>query len=128
MNLAAISSPSLAAYLRRTQGFSSPPYNAGMRRPILLFLVLWAGVAHAAVMHVPLKSGIVLKPGQAYTITVEATEPVEIGWLAVQSQRCTTNCIQATELTSGIHYSIATPRLWKQECFLTVHHIREDRC
>lgn len=109
MNLAAISSLSLAADLRRTQRFSSPPYNAGMRCPMLLFLLLWAAVAHAGVMHVPVKSGVVLKPGQAYTITVESTEPVEIGWLAVQAQRCTTNCVQATELTSGIHYSIATP-------------------
>ena len=109
MNLAAISSLSLAADLRRTQRFSSPPYNAGMRCPMLLFLLLWAAVAHAAVMHVPVKSGVVLKPGQAYTITVESTEPVEIGWLAVQARRCTTNCVQATELTSGIHYSIATP-------------------
>lgn len=76
---------------------------------MLLFLVLWAGVAHAAVMHIPIKSGVVLKPGQAFTITVQATEPVEIGWLAVQAKRCTMNCVQATDLTGGIHYSIATP-------------------
>ena len=76
---------------------------------MLLFFVVWAGVAHAAVTHIPIKSGVVLKPGEAFTITVQATEPVEIGWLAVQAKRCTTNCVQATDLTGGIHYSIATP-------------------
>ena len=75
---------------------------------MLLFLVFWAAVAHAAVKHIPIKSEVVLKPGETYTIAVQATEPVEIGWLAVQAQRCTTNCVQATDLTGGIHYSIAT--------------------
>lgn len=80
-----------------------------MRRPLLLFLIFWAGVAQAAVTHIPIKSGVVLKPGEAHTISVQSAEPVEIGWLAVQAQRCTTNCVQATDLTGGIHYSIATP-------------------
>lgn len=85
------------------------PYNSDMRSPTLLFLVLCAGVAHAAVTHIPIKSRVVLKPGDVYTITIEATQPVEIGWLAVQAKRCTTNCVQATQLTGGINYSIATP-------------------
>ena len=81
---------------------------ASMSRPLLLFLIFWGGVSHAAVTHIPIKSGVVLKPGEAQTITLQANEPVEIGWLAVQAQRCTTNCVEATDLTSGIHYSIAT--------------------
>jgi hypothetical protein len=82
---------------------------AGMRPSILLFLVFWAGPAHGAVVHVPIKSGLVLKPGEAQTITVAATEPMEIGWQAVQAKRCTTNCVQATDVTGGINYMIATP-------------------
>jgi hypothetical protein len=75
---------------------------------MLLFLVLWVGVAHAAVTHIPIKSGVVLKPGEVHIITVQATTPVEIGWLAVQAKRCTMNCVQATDLTSSMQYSIAT--------------------
>jgi hypothetical protein len=82
---------------------------ASMRRSILFFLVLWAGAAHAAVVHVPLKSSLVLKPDEAYTLTVQATEPMEIGWLTVQAKPCTTNCVQATDVTGGINYTIATP-------------------
>jgi hypothetical protein len=82
---------------------------ANMRRSILCFLVLWAGAAHGAVVHVPLKSGLVLKPGEAHTITVQATEPMEIGWLTVQAKPCTTNCVQATDVTGGVNYTIATP-------------------
>jgi hypothetical protein len=80
-----------------------------MRLSTLPVVLLWAGVAHAAVVHVPIKSGLALKPGEAYTITVDATEQTEIGWRAVQERRCTTNCVQATDVTGGINYSIATP-------------------
>ncbi len=85
------------------------PHGAAWRVPVLLLLVVWAAVGHAAVTHIPIKSGVVLKPGEAYTITVPATEPAEIGWLAVQAKRCTMNCVQATELSGGSKYSIATP-------------------
>jgi hypothetical protein len=74
-----------------------------------LALVLWAGAAHGAVVHVPIKLSLALKQAEAYTITVEATEPTEIGWQAVQTKRCTTNCVQATDVTGGINYTIATP-------------------
>jgi len=80
-----------------------------MRSLKLLFLIFWAAVAHAAVTHIPIKSGVVLKPGEASTITLQATKEVEIGWLAVQAKRCTMNCVQATDLTGGMNYSIATP-------------------
>ena len=80
-----------------------------MRRPMLLLLVFCAGIAQAKVTHIPIQSAVVLKPGEAHTITVQASQPVEIGWLAVQAKPCTTNCVQATQLTNGIKYSIATP-------------------
>ena len=109
MNIPAKSALSLAC-IRGRSGFSGPAlHNAGMSGCMLLFLIFWAGVAHAAVTHIPIKSGVVLKPGEAYTISLQSTKPVEIGWLAVQAQRCTMNCVEATELTGGIHYSIATP-------------------
>src|SRR5260370_36655775 len=66
------------------------------------------GVAYGAVAHVPIKSNVVLAPNEAYTLTVEAAEPMEIGWRAVQSPPCTTNCVQATDMTGGIHYAMAT--------------------
>jgi hypothetical protein len=47
-------------------------------------------------------------PNQAVTVTIDAAEPVEIGWLTLQAKRCTTNCIQATDVTGGINYTIAT--------------------
>lgn len=85
------------------------PYNPDMRSAMLLVLGLWAVVGHASVTHIPIKSGVVLKPGEGHTITIQAAEPVEIGWLAVQAKRCTMNCVQATQLNDGGKYSIATP-------------------
>jgi hypothetical protein len=79
-----------------------------MRRSIMLLLILYASTVHGAVVHVPIKTSLALKPDEAYTITFEATEPVEIGWQAVQERRCTTNCVQATDVTGGINYAIAT--------------------
>jgi hypothetical protein len=76
---------------------------------ILPLLLLWAGTADGAVVHVPIKSNLVLKPGEAYTINVEAKEPVEIGWQTVQAKSCTTDCVQATDVTGGINATIATP-------------------
>jgi hypothetical protein len=43
------------------------------------------------------------------TITVDAADQLEIGWETVQAKRCTTNCVQATDVTGGINYTIATP-------------------
>jgi len=80
-----------------------------MRLSILPSFIFWAGFAYGAVVHVPIKSSVVLKPNEAYTITIEAKEPMEIGWQAVQSPPCTTDCIQATDLTGGINYTIAAP-------------------
>jgi len=59
-------------------------------------MILCTGTAYGAVKQVPIRSGVVLKPGEAYTATVESTKPVEIGWVAVQATPCTTDCIQMT--------------------------------
>jgi hypothetical protein len=83
--------------------------TTGMRRSILPFLLCWSGVAHAAIVHIPIKSAVELMPNEAVTVTVEAAEQVEIGWLTLQAKRCTSNCVQATNLTSPINTSIATP-------------------
>jgi hypothetical protein len=79
-----------------------------MRVAMLPFLALSAGIALGAVVHAPLKANLVLKAGEAYTVTVETTAPTEIGWQAVQAKPCTTDCVQATELTGPTHYSFAT--------------------
>jgi hypothetical protein len=81
---------------------------ANVRRSMLPVLILLAGTAQGAVMHVPIKSSLKLKPDEAYTITIEATEPIEIGWRAVQAKRCITSCVQATDVSGGINYTIAT--------------------
>jgi hypothetical protein len=80
-----------------------------MRLSIPLGFAFWACVAYGAVVHVPIKSSVVLKPNETYTATIEATEPIEIGWQAVQSPQCATNCVKATDLTGGTQYSISTP-------------------
>ncbi len=76
--------------------------------PIVLF-ALWASAARAGVVHVPVKSNLVLKPGEAYTVTVAATKPEEIGWAMVQTKPCTTPCIQTIDITGGLGSTIALP-------------------
>jgi hypothetical protein len=79
-----------------------------MRISILTALVLFTGVSNASVVHTPLKTGVALKPGQVYTLTIPSTAPVEIGWTAVQAKSCTMHCVQATELTQPSHNTLAT--------------------
>jgi hypothetical protein len=79
-----------------------------MRISILTAFVLFAGTCSAAVLHAPIKSRLELKPGQSYTITVDSAVPLEIGWTAVQQKACATNCVEATDLNTTIHTSIAT--------------------
>ncbi len=52
--------------------------------------------AFGAVKNLPIRSGVVLKPGEAYTARVESAKEVEIGWTAVQAKPCATDCIQMT--------------------------------
>ena len=69
-----------------------------MFRSILCLTILCTGVAYGAVKHIPIRSGVVLKPGEAYTAQVESAKPVEIGWKAVQANPCTTNCIEVSQV------------------------------
>ncbi len=77
-------------------------------RSIPLLLLISVGPSYGAVKHIPIKSGVVLKPGEAYTVQVEADKPTEIGWTAVQAKACTGNCVEATELTRNTHFGFAT--------------------
>ena len=53
-----------------------------MRSSLLIAFALFAGVSYGEVVHIPIKSGVVLKPGQSYTDTVDVAKPSEIGWRA----------------------------------------------
>jgi hypothetical protein len=75
-------------------------------RKISCFLIFALGVAHATVRHVPIKSGVVLRPGEICTARVDSTKQVEIGWSAVQAKKCSTNCIEATQV--GTRFGFAT--------------------
>jgi hypothetical protein len=77
-----------------------------MRTLIFAALVAVTAVSNAAVTHSPIKSGIALKPGQAYVVTIESAAPVEIGWTTVQAKHCTMHCVQATNLAT--HTILAT--------------------
>jgi len=80
-----------------------------MRRLILPALLLCARAADGAVVHAPIKSNVVLRPNESFSITIDATTPLEIGWQTVQAKPCSTNCVQATDVTGGVNYTIATP-------------------
>jgi len=69
---------------------------AAMFRSILCLTILCTGTVYGAVKQIPIRSGVVLKPGESYTATVESTKPVEIGWTAVQAKPCTMDCVQMT--------------------------------
>lgn len=67
-----------------------------MIRRLLCLMIVCAGSAYGAVKQIPIRSEIVLKPGEAYTARVESDKIVEIGWTAVQAKPCTMDCIQMT--------------------------------
>jgi hypothetical protein len=69
---------------------------APMLRWITCLIILCSGTVYGAVKQIPIRSGVVLQPGQAYTAQVESTKPVEIGFAAVQANPCTMDCIQIT--------------------------------
>jgi hypothetical protein len=77
-------------------------------RSIPFLLLVLVAAAPAAVRHIPIKSGVVLNPGETYTAQIDASAPVEIAWTVNQAKPCTTNCIQATELTRDTHFGFAT--------------------
>ena len=77
-------------------------------RWIALLLVISVGsIAHGTVKHVPIKSRVMLKPGETYTAEIESVEPVEIGWTAVQAKPCTTNCVEMTQVGSRSAFATA---------------------
>ncbi len=59
-----------------------------MFRSILCLTILCTGTVYGAVKQIPIRSGVVLKPGETYTAQVESAKPVEIGWTAVQPKKC----------------------------------------
>ncbi|HEY2466621.1 MAG TPA: hypothetical protein VGI45_02115 [Terracidiphilus sp.] len=66
------------------------------------------GTACATVRHVPIKSGVVLKPGEMFVAQIEASRTIEIGWTAVQAKSCTTNCVEASQVGGNSHFGFAT--------------------
>jgi hypothetical protein len=75
---------------------------------VLTCSLLGIGAAYSEVVEIPVKSGVDLKPEATYAVRLETSEPLELGWKAVQAKPCSTNCVQATEMTGPNHYSIAT--------------------
>jgi len=86
---------------------------AGMRRASFLFCCVTA--VFGAVMYVPIKPSLILRPGETYTLNVDATAPLEIGWRAVQARPCVTQCVQVTEVREGVRHSMATSMGSSQE-------------
>jgi hypothetical protein len=78
-----------------------------MRPSILCLMILCVGPVFGAVKHVPIRSGVTLKPGEAYTAQVESGKPVEIGWTAVQALRCSMNCMQMTLMSGAYHQAFS---------------------
>lgn len=74
----------------------------------VLFAVIFAMNAQAAVTNVPIESGIELKPGESRTITVDSDQALEIGWSAVQKPKCAMHCVEAVDKSGGFEYTIAT--------------------
>jgi hypothetical protein len=80
---------------------------ASMIRSIVCLMIVCTGTVYGAVKHLPVRSGVVLKPGEAYTAQVASTKIVEIGWTAVQAKRCSVDCVQMTVLSGTWHQPFA---------------------
>src|ERR1700741_2268592 len=93
-----IQATSLRSQDRRAQPIAKRAEDiiARMFRWIAFLMILCSGAAYGAVKQVPIKSGVVLKPGEAYTAQVESAKEVEIGWTAAQAKSCATDCIPMT--------------------------------
>ncbi|MGA8086187.1 MAG: hypothetical protein WCA10_02700 [Terracidiphilus sp.] len=66
-------------------------------------MILCTGTVYGAVKHIPIRSGVVLKPGEVYTAQVTSQKPVEIEWTAVQAKKCTMDCVQMTLMSGTWH-------------------------
>lgn len=76
---------------------------------IVVFLsFFWCAHVIAAVTNIPVESGIELKPGESRLVTLDSTQPLEVGWSAVQEHKCSMHCVQAVDKSGGYEYSIAT--------------------
>lgn len=71
-----------------------------LRSTAFLLVLSVSTIAHGTVKHVPIKSGVALKPGEAYAAQIESVKPVEFGWTAVQAKPCITNCVEMTQVGS----------------------------
>lgn len=78
-----------------------------LRWIVFLLLIGVAPVAHGTVKHLPIKSGVVLKPGDTYTAEIESAKTVEVGWTAVQAKPCSTNCVEMTQVGSRSGFATA---------------------
>ncbi len=79
-----------------------------MRTAILAALLFCSGLSYGSVVHIPIKSGLTLQPNQSFTLSIEATAPVEINWRTSDNKPCPTNCIEATELNRHPSTGFAT--------------------
>lgn len=78
-----------------------------MNRLIACWMILCAGTVYGAVKNLPIRSGVVLKPGEAYTAQVAADKQVEIGWEPVEPKRCAMDCVQMTVMSGTWHQPFA---------------------
>lgn len=70
-----------------------------MRSTILVSFLVATSASYASDVHVSIKSGLVLNPNQSYTLAIETTTPIEIGWQTTDAKPCPTHCIEASDLT-----------------------------
>jgi len=71
----------------------------------VLAVLLFSGLAHAAVARIPVKSNVALNPSEAYILTMDVAGPVEITWEAVQAKPCNTDCVQVTYLPTKLVFA-----------------------
>jgi hypothetical protein len=87
-----------------------------MLRSMLCLTILCTGTVYGAVKHVPIRSGVVLNPGEAYTAQVESAKLVEIEWTLVQPKKCTMDCVEMTPMSGTLRrpsFSAATGAIGK---------------
>lgn len=78
-------------------------------RYLPLAVVICVSTLHGTVKHLPIKSCTALKPSEACVVQMDTSEPVEIGWKAVQSKPCSMTCVQVTQLSGGSHFAHSAP-------------------
>lgn len=76
------------------------------RIPAVIIGMMMAGSAQAAVNHIPLRSDMVIAPGGAETVIIEAQGSMEIGWDAVPP--CNADCIKTTDRTDDRSFNVVT--------------------